>query len=126
MIRSLFGLWRNYPRTSGNESVALSPGHFHGGRTAAHGARPVHLAGTRQDHPGGSGGAVFHRALVLLATAPGRDGEPDRRVKEAAHGLERIEPDRMRIAEFTGPLKESLLDLLEHRGDGDGELAQGH
>src|ERR1700716_1416567 len=113
MTVSLFGSWRNYPRTSGNESVALSPDHLHRGGTAADRADLVRPRGPRKDHPGGRRRALLHRALVLFPAAPGRDDEADRGVEEAHHGLQRIEPDGVRIAEFASPRKERRLDLLE-------------
>src|SRR5260370_21686782 len=110
-------------RTSGNESVGVSPGHFHYGGTAADRARLLRPSGG-EDHPGGGRRPLLHRALVLVAAAPGGDGKPDRRLEEAHDGLERIEPDRVRFTEFASSGEERRLDFLEHRRNGDSELAE--
>src|SRR5260370_13205689 len=112
MILSLFRLWRNYPRTSGNESVGLAPDHFHYGGTAADRAGLFRRGGPRQDHPGGRRRALLHDALVLFPPAPGGNGEPDRGVEEAHHRIERIESHRMRLAAFAVPGEERRLDLF--------------
>src|SRR5438105_13746998 len=128
MGESLFRVWRNYPRTSGNPTGTDPSRPFPRRRPSQPAGRRSHKALPGARTPAGSPWwsrwSVLDGQLVLRPPTPGRHGEADFSVEELDHGIQGGEPDRVLLAEPAGPLEQGLLDLLEHRGDGQRQLAQ--
>src|SRR6202022_3654478 len=95
------------------------------GRPAADGTGRGRVSRRRQDHPGGRRGAIFDGQLVLFPPAPGGDDKADLGVEELDQGLQRVEPNRVLLAEVSGAGEQRLLDLLEHGREGAPRPARG-
>src|SRR5438552_4897307 len=105
--------------------VGLSPDHLDGRRTATDRAGLASRWQLPIDHAGGRRCRLFYRLLVFGAPAPRGDDEADGLFKEAHHRRQRVEPNRMALAELQRTLEERFLNVLEHRGDGRLQLGEG-